>query len=140
MAEARWEHFAHGADIGVRGLGPNREAAFEQAALALVAAAVDLREVKPEVRVEMHCTGTDDELLLVQWLNAVLYEMATRHMVFGRFKLERSGPMLKGCAWGEPLNRKRHQLGTEVKGATLTGISVRQEPSGCWIAETVVDV
>ena len=30
-----WEHFAHGADIGVRGIGPTKEAAFEQIALAL---------------------------------------------------------------------------------------------------------
>jgi hypothetical protein len=27
---AGWEHFAHEADVGVRGFGPTREAAFEQ--------------------------------------------------------------------------------------------------------------
>ena len=32
-----WEHFAHGADIGVRGYGLSLEEAFEQAALALAA-------------------------------------------------------------------------------------------------------
>jgi hypothetical protein len=24
-----WEHFAHGADIGIRGIGPTKEAAFQ---------------------------------------------------------------------------------------------------------------
>lgn len=33
----RWEHFPHGADIGVRGFGPTMAAAFEQAALAMTA-------------------------------------------------------------------------------------------------------
>ena len=31
----RWEHFEHGADIGVRGIGPTPASAFEQAALPL---------------------------------------------------------------------------------------------------------
>jgi tRNA nucleotidyltransferase (CCA-adding enzyme) len=140
MADARWEHFPHGADLGVRGVGPNRESAFEQAALALVAATVDLQDVEPKVLVELHCAGKDDELLLVQWLNAVLYEMAARKMVFAKFKLERDGDRLEGQAWGEPLDRRRHHLGTEVKGATMTGLRVRRDSSGGWIAETVVDV
>ncbi len=37
MQLARWEHFPHGADIGVRGFGATREQAFEQAAVALSA-------------------------------------------------------------------------------------------------------
>ncbi len=107
MIETRWEHFPHGADLGVRGIGPTREAAFEQAALALVAAAVDLHEIEPRAEIEIHCSGADDELLLVTWLNAVIYEMATRHMVFRRFELERDGDRLLGRAWGERLDRSR---------------------------------
>ncbi len=37
----RWEHFEHGADIGVRGIGPTPASAFEQAALALTAVITD---------------------------------------------------------------------------------------------------
>jgi tRNA nucleotidyltransferase (CCA-adding enzyme) len=138
MAEARWEHFPHGADLGIRGIGPTREAAFEQAALALVAAMVDLSGIEPRAEIGIRCAGPDDELLLVNWLNAVLYEMATRHMVFGRFEVRRDGKGLAGRAWGESLDHSRHRLGTEVKGATLTGLKVRK--NGSWIAETVVDV
>ncbi len=35
--EARWEHFPHAADVGVRGFGKTPAEAFEQAALALTA-------------------------------------------------------------------------------------------------------
>ena len=45
-----WEHFAHGADIGVRGIGPTKEAAFEQIALALTGVVTDLKSVRPERR------------------------------------------------------------------------------------------
>ena len=38
MREARYEHFSHGADVGVRGFGASPAEAFEQAALALTAA------------------------------------------------------------------------------------------------------
>jgi SHS2 domain-containing protein len=33
MSHAGWEHFPHGADVGVRGFGATAAAAFEQAAL-----------------------------------------------------------------------------------------------------------
>ena len=36
-----WEHFPHGADIGVRGIGATRSEAFEQAARALTAVIAD---------------------------------------------------------------------------------------------------
>ena len=38
---AQWEHYAHGADIGVRGIGPTVEEAFEQAAVALAGVITD---------------------------------------------------------------------------------------------------
>jgi SHS2 domain-containing protein len=41
-ALAGWEHYSHGADIGVRGFGRSVEGAFEQAAIALTAVVVDV--------------------------------------------------------------------------------------------------
>ena len=42
---ARWEHFPHGADIGVRGIAPTKAGAFEQAALAMTAIVADPRRL-----------------------------------------------------------------------------------------------
>ncbi len=50
-----WEHFPHGADIGVRGFGATREEAFEQAALALTAVVTDPALVRPIARNEFAC-------------------------------------------------------------------------------------
>ena len=73
-----WEHFAHDADIGIRGIGATRSEAFEQAALALTAAITDPAHVAQRIAVAIRCEAPDDELLLADWLNAIVYEMATR--------------------------------------------------------------
>ena len=137
--QARWEHFEHGADIGVRGFGPTRAEAFEQAALALTAVITDPDLVHPTEGVEVVCEADDDELLLAAWLNALIYEMAVRNLLFGRFEVELDGHRLHGIAFGEPVSAARHRPAVEVKGATYTALRVAQCDGG-WLAQTVVDV
>jgi len=138
--QARWEHFEHGADIGVRGIAPTKAGAFEQAALALTAVVVDPQRVRADEAVEVSCEAPDEELLLVDWLNALVYEMATRGMIFGRFEVGLEGTRLRARAWGERLDPARHEPAVEVKGATYTALSLRQDASGAWVAQCVVDV
>ena len=134
-----WEHFAHEADVGVRGVGATRAEAFEQVALAMMAVVVDLDTVRPAERVDIECEGVDDELLLAEWLNRIVYEMASRHLLFCRFSVHLEGLRLHGAAWGEPVDRERHQPAVEIKGATYTALRVARE-GGEWLAQTVVDV
>lgn len=136
---AFWEHFPHEADIGVRGIGPNKAAAFEQAAMALAAVVTDPEGVRPLQDVRIQCMAPDDELLLVDWLNELVYEMAVRGMLFSRFEVTLEDGRLEGTAWGEPFDPGRHSAAVEVKGATYTGLAVRRE-GGRWRAECVVDV
>jgi tRNA nucleotidyltransferase (CCA-adding enzyme) len=140
MLREYWEHFSHGADIGVRGIGASKEAAFEQAAAALTAVITDPQTVRPQEAVEISCEAPDDELLLVDWLNALVYQMATRRMLFGRFEVSIRGQRLQATAWGEEVDVARHQPAVEVKGATYTNLLVRQDETGAWQAECVVDV
>ena len=140
MPKNYWEHFGHDADIGIRGHGASKGEAFEQAALAMTAVISDPRELSAETMVAISCEAPDDELLLVDWLNALVYEMAIRRMLFGRFEVRLDGRRLVGKAWGEPIDIARHEPAVEVKGATLTCVRVAEEPSGEWIAQCVVDV
>jgi SHS2 domain-containing protein len=80
-----WEHFPHAADLGIRGFGATPAQAFEQAALALVGAITDPARVRPLETVDIQREAPDLELLLVDWLNALVYEMAERRMIFGAF-------------------------------------------------------
>jgi tRNA nucleotidyltransferase (CCA-adding enzyme) len=135
-----WEHFEHGADIGVRGYGVSPDEAFAQAALAMTAVVTDPATVKPAVAVAITCEAPDLELLLVDWLNALIFEMATRKMLFACFAARIEGVALRGEAWGETMDRARHPLAVEVKGATYTALRVAQNPDGVWMAQCVVDV
>ncbi|HEV8714977.1 MAG TPA: archease [Candidatus Binatia bacterium] len=140
MKTTHWEHFPHDADIGVRGIGASKEEAFAQAALALTAVITEPHTVAPNEVVEVSCEAPDDELLFVDWLNALVYEMATRRMLFSRFEVHLSGQHLHATVWGEAIDLARHQPAVEVKGATYTELRVVQDADGAWRAQCVVDV
>ena len=127
--------------MGVRGIGATKEEAFEQAALGLSAVVTDVEAVRQTSCVEIECAAPDVELLLVEWLNAIIYEMATRRTLFGKFAVRiYDGNKLAGKAWGEAVDPNRHELTVEVKGATCTELLVRQFDPGLWHAQCVVDV
>jgi SHS2 domain-containing protein len=139
-ATARWEHFPHQADIGVRGLGATPQQAFEQAALALTAVITDPADVAAKEMLELSCMAPDAELLLVDWLNALIYKMVTRNMLFSRFEVQLKGGYLTAKVWGEALEVARHHPAVEIKGATYTSLKVAKQPDGSWVAQCVVDV
>lgn len=135
-----WQLFDHGADIGVRGIGETMERAFEMGAMALTAVATDPSLIEPREEVSLHCRAPDREVLFVEWLNALVFEMATRRMLFSRYQVKLAGDALDAMAWGEPVEGARHQPAVEVKGATFTELKVKQEADGSWLAQCIVDV
>ena len=135
----QWEHFPHDADVGLRGWGTTAAEAFEQAACALTAV-VTRAEVNPKVTVRVRCEAPDIELLFVEWLNAIIYEMAVRNMLFGRFSVRIENDRLEGTLWGEPVDVERHAPACEPKGATYTALKVASDADGRWSAACIVDV
>lgn len=140
MGKTRWEHYSHPADMGIRGFGPSKAEAFAQAALALTAVITDLQTVQPKRRAEISCEDQDDEFLFVAWLNAIIYQMATRQMLFSKFEVRIENNRLQAKAWGEKINVKKHSPAVEVKAATFTDLKVKQKSDGTWIVQCVVDV
>ena len=139
MTTPHWEHFEHKADIGVRGIGNTTAEAFEQAALAMSSIITDLSLIEPSEGVDIVCDEVDQELLLADWLNALVFEMSTRMMIFSRFEVRIKDGHLEAKIWGEPIDQKRHQPAVEIKGATYTELAVHKT-DGQWIAQCVVDV
>jgi len=132
------EYFEHDADIGVVGRGVTLEEAFESAASATFAVMVDLSAVRPERSVTLDFEEADIEIALVRWLNLLLGLSHEQGLVFSRFWIERDGVHWRGGASGEPWRRDLER-GTEVKGATLTMLEVKESAAG-WVARCVVDV
>jgi SHS2 domain-containing protein len=135
-----WQHFAHGADIGVRGHGATQAEAFAEAALGLTAVVTDTAGVQPLRTESLQCEAPDPELLLYEWLNALVFQMSTRRSLYSKFDLRIRGLRLEAAIAGEPVDVARHEPAVEVKGATMTELSVRQDDSGGWIAQCVLDV
>ncbi|PWB79659.1 MAG: archease [Methylocystaceae bacterium] len=136
----RWEHFAHDADIGVRGFGPTPASAFEQAALAVTAVVTDPRLVRLERPIGIEAKAPMLDILLFDLINALVFEMADEDMLFGAVAVTIEGDRLTAVARGERVSRERHAPSVEVKGATFTELAVVEDRPGWWRAQCVVDV
>lgn len=138
-----FELLPHKADIAIKGIGNSYEEAFCEAAKAMFSVMVELADVKPVGEVKIIVEADSMEDLFVRWLNELLSEASLNNVLFSKFKVkiekEKEGFVLKGIAYGEKIDLKRHKLKTEVKGATYSGLKVAKE-NGKFIAQCVVDV
>jgi len=135
-----WEHFEHDADIGIRGIAPTLAQAFEQAAVAMTAVMTNPEPLTESNAVVITCNAPDNELLLVDWINELIYQTAVHHLLFKRYQVEIVEGKLSAIAFGEAVDRQKHQIAVEIKGATFTELHVYQQPDGMWVAQCVVDV
>jgi len=134
-----YETFEHEADIGIRGSGRTLEEAFENTARALYSVMVNVGRIVPKEKRIITVSAYDVELLLVEWLNALLSLSDIERMVFSNFEVTIQDSTLRGIAWGENLDKTRHEPGVEVKGATYHLLSVTAGDNG-YTAQCVVDV
>jgi SHS2 domain-containing protein len=125
--------------VGIRGSGATPAEAFGAAARALTSVVTDPAGVRRTEGVEIRCEAAELDLLFLDWINALIFEMATRHMVFGDFAVRIDGTRLTASAWGEAVENARHDPAVEIKGATFTELKVTQA-QGRWLAQCVVDV
>ena len=132
--------FEHTADLGLRIRAADLDTLFAEAAMALFSAIVeDLGTIRPERMIEVRLEEEDRELLLFDWLKALLYHFDAGHLLFARFAVRVSGGEMVGTAWGEPLDRSRHVLDHEVKAITYHGLRLTEVDDG-WEAEVIVDI
>ena len=135
-----WKHFEHEADIGLAATSDSREGLFEAMGAALTGVVTDPAIIEPRQRIRIQCSADDDALLMVDWINSLIFEMATRSMLFGAWQVTLQGCELDALVDGEPVDRERHQPAVEVKGATYTELLVEQDATGQWRAQCIVDV
>lgn len=137
-AEHEYDYFDHEADIGIIGRGNNLEWSFIAAARAVFAVMTDLETVQPVETEILEFIESDNDIALVIWLNLLINRSAVKNMIFCEFQLTRQLDKWQGIARGENW-RADLERGTEVKGATLTELSVIQK-GRIWEARCVIDV
>jgi len=135
-----WQHFDHDADIGIRGIAPTLAESFEQAALALTAVITEPGAVKEKKTISITCKAADYELLFLDWINELIYQMSAHDLLFSRFQVIIEHKELTATVSGEIVDREKHQPAVEIKGATFTELCVYQNSDAMWVAQCIVDV
>lgn len=140
-----YEFLEHESDIGIRAWDRTLERTFVQGGKALFDIMVDLKKVKKKTSVDISCEARDIPALFVEWLNKLLTQSDLKKTVFKDFKVESIEPFgydvyrLKGTAFGEKIDPKKHSVRTEVKAATYFGLKYEFR-DGCHYLQCVVDV
>src|ERR1017187_6849126 len=133
------ELFEHTADLGLRIRAADLDTLFVEAAQCLFSAVVeDLATVRPMQKIDMQIQGDEIDYLLFDWLRELLYHLDAEHLLFGKFEVHVKPDGLTASAWGEPLDRSRHNLEHDVKAITYHGLSVEKVRDE-WEAEVIVD-
>jgi SHS2 domain-containing protein len=136
-----YEVFEHTADLGLRVRASNVSQLFAEAGRGLFSLLVmDLATVRPVKECTVQLTADDREYLLFDWLNELLFLFETQHLLLSEFEVRVDQGQLNAVCRGEPVDRKLHQLDHEVKAITYHELTCRQEPSGEWSAEVIVDI
>ncbi len=135
-----YEVVEHTADIGLRIRAPDRPGLFVEAARALFSLIVHHPDaVRPAELRRFEIPGQQDDYLLFDWLNELLYAFETERLVLSEFQVELDADGLRATARGEPLDPARHGPEHEVKAITYHGLRVESSDTG-WIAELIVDI
>lgn len=108
--------------------------------MALMAVICSPEKVDPRDAVQVRCQAEESDLLFIDWINALIYEIDIRKMLFSRFEVHLDGTRLTAVVWGEPADPDKHELAVEVKAATYMALKVFLNPQQQWVAQCVVDV
>jgi SHS2 domain-containing protein len=80
---------------------------------------------------DIELTATDEESLLVEWLNELIYQFDTEGIIFKRFDIiQLDNTQLKARSYGEKADSSKHKLKTGVKAATYHMLKV-DKGDGC---------
>ena len=126
-----FEVIDHTADIGILVYGSNLKQVFANAALGLFELMADLTGVKEEIKREVELSAKDVEVLLVEWLNELIYISEVEHVIFKRFDIRQlSNTGIKATCFGEKIKPRQHKLRRQIKAATYHMLKLNKDDSG----------
>jgi SHS2 domain-containing protein len=120
-----FEILDHTADVGIIAYGADLKQAFANAARALFSLITELDDVGEVLYRDIELTASDEESLLVGWLNELVYRFDTEGILFKRFDIiQLDETYLQAKGYGEKADVSKHSLKTGVKGATYHMLKV----------------
>jgi len=123
----------HTADVGIRAYGASMNQAFANAAKALFSLIAELDNVDEVLHRDIELVAPDQESLLVEWLNELIYIFDAENIIFKRFNITQlNNTRLKARSYGEKVNSSKHKLKIGVKAATYHMLKV-DKTNGCQV-------
>jgi len=114
-----FEILNHTADIGIIAYGGNINEAFANAAKGMFSLITELEDVEETEYRDIELTAPDQESLLVEWLNELIYLFDVENMLFRRFDIiQLSNTHLKARSYGHKVDSSRHKLKMGIKAVT----------------------
>ncbi|MBN2462248.1 MAG: archease [Dehalococcoidia bacterium] len=131
MVEKPFEVIDHTADIGIVAFGADIKQVFTNAALGLFTLMADPDDFKEDIERELKLSAEDVEVLLVEWLNELIYIFDVEHIFFIRFEVdELTSTQIKARCFGEKVKISQHKLKREIKAATYHMLKINKEDVG----------
>jgi len=125
--EKEFEIVNHTADVGIIAYGADMKGAFANAAKALFSLITELDDVEEVVHRDIELTASDQESLLVEWLNELIYLFDAENMLFKRFDITQlSQTHLKARGYGHEVDSSKHKLKMGVKAATYHMLKIEK--------------
>ncbi len=125
--EKEFEIVNHTADVGIIAYGTDINQAFANAAKALFSLITDLDDVEEVTHRDIELTAPDQESLLVEWLNELIYLFDAEQIIFKRFDITQlSRTHLKARCYGHKVDSSKHKLKTGFKAATYHMLKIEK--------------
>jgi len=135
----RYEVIDHTADIGIAAYGSDLNSLFSNAAVGMLSLMIKTDTMRHDVTREISLAAEDSEILLVEWLNELLYIIYTEHLVLYRFDIFIDEGRLTAKCSGQRLEQKSTWFVREIKAATYHNLEITYK-EGMYSARIIFDI
>jgi len=138
--EKVFEVLDHTADIGIIAYGTDIRQVFANAATGMASLIADLDEIGDHIQRDIELKSYDDENLLVEWLNELLYIFDVEHILFKRIEVNNLyNSTIKARCFGDRIDFQRHRIKREIKAATYHMLRIGKD-RGTFSAQVIFDI
>lgn len=112
----------HATDAFIEVTAPNLKEALTIAAESVVDTTIERSTVDEKDEMIIKVSGKDLKYLLLNWLEAVIYQLITDGFAIHRFEIDlqkRKQYELSAKTFGEPIDLKKHHFKVEIKAPTF---------------------
>ncbi len=125
--EKEFEILEHTADVGIIAYGSDMKMAFANAARGMFSLITEPDDVEETEYRDIELTAPDQESLLVNFLNELIFLFDVENILFKKFNItELSNTSLKARSYGEKVDSKRHELKIGIKAATYHMLKIEK--------------